>query len=99
MVPAGAQRAPGLLIVVDRMPAHARARRRQRQRGVSVVGRSGHGRPLYAGRLTFHPRRTARPAMPAGRADSQIPSRESSIFWRTSWGGVTAGHGSFLTYE
>jgi hypothetical protein len=70
MVPAGAQRAPGLLIVVDRMPAHAHARSGQKQQGISVVGRSGHGRPPYAGRLTFHPHRTARLAMSVGRAGS-----------------------------
>ncbi|MGH3275222.1 MAG: hypothetical protein ACRDNZ_12975 [Streptosporangiaceae bacterium] len=42
------------------MPAHARARSGQEQQGIGVVSRSDHGRLLYAGRLTFHPRRTAR---------------------------------------
>ena len=52
------------------MPARARVRSGQERRGISVVGRSSHGRPLYAGRLTFHPRRTARLAQgpPARRA-------------------------------
>ena len=71
---AGAQRAPGFLVVLHRIPAHAQARSGQEQRGTSVVGRSGHGRPLYAGRLTFHPRRTARLAhgrRPAAQLDSQ----------------------------
>ena len=71
---AGAQRAPGFLVVLHRIPAHAQARSGQEQRGTSVVGRSGHGRPLYAGRLTFHPRRAARLAhgrRPAAQRDSQ----------------------------
>jgi hypothetical protein len=53
------------------MSAHAHARSGQEQQGIGVVGRSGHGRPLYAGRLTFRPRRTARPARRRAQLDSQ----------------------------
>jgi hypothetical protein len=60
VVLARAQRAPGLLIFVDRMPAHAGARSGWEGLIVRGVHRTGHGRSLYAEGLTFHPRQTDR---------------------------------------
>jgi hypothetical protein len=54
-----------------------RARSGQKKQGISVV-RSGHGRPLYAGRLTFHPRRTARLAMSVGLSTMALQAHETS---------------------
>jgi hypothetical protein len=54
VVLAGAQRAPVLLVFVDRMSAHAWAGSGWESLIVFGVRRSRHGRPLYAEGLTFH---------------------------------------------
>jgi len=55
VVQASAQRASGLFIVVDRMPANAGARCGRSGLITWAVGRPGHGRPAYADGPTFFP--------------------------------------------
>ena len=79
MVPAGAQHAPGLLIVVvDRMSARASARGIQERLVVQVVGGRGHGRPLYADDLTFRPHHRAVSCCSLARIDEAVDAHDDS---------------------